>query len=423
MEGDTYHRLLEETQGLTSQATIDIDKDTRRSLPEHPLFKTDEGVFALRNVLRAYAFRNPVVGYTQGMNLLCAHLLLFMAEEDAFYLLCAVIEDLNPNVYRRSLVGALVEQQIFEQMVKNMYPRLAKHIETQGFDLSISTTSWWLSLFIGVLNYDCVLNVLDAFFEEGNALLLRVGLALILLSEEALFMARDVTDFVRILGDQQSVSAAEIFKVVNRIAVPAALLEQRRQLHTFEESRRLAEQSKKREMGVLSKRFRRFSYFEIENIYDYSLPYCVQRDDTQRLEFLQLQRVLPHFFPGLDLETLLKFFRHCEEGSGMSVASVVGLLEVLQKGTLEEQFDFLWDVFAAEGGECKTEMSARRFGGFVTCLVAVRFSLRTSRVVFHKSRQAVEKFCATMIGDAESISQSECKDQLVYKHRLNTYFK
>jgi hypothetical protein len=38
----------------------------------------------LRNVLRAYAFRNPMVGYTQGMNLLVARFLLFCGEEDRF---------------------------------------------------------------------------------------------------------------------------------------------------------------------------------------------------------------------------------------------------------------------------------------------------------------------------------------------------
>jgi hypothetical protein len=428
VEGDAYHRLLVETADFKSASTSDIDKDVRRSLPEHPLFQTEPGVASLRNVLRAYAFRNPVVGYTQGMNLLAAHLLLFMGEEDAFFLLCAVIEDLNPNVYRRSLVGALVEQQIFDEMVKTLYPRLAKHIATQGFDLSISTTSWWLCLFIGVLSHETVLVVLDAFFEEGNALLLRVGLALLSLSEEALFMARDVADFVSVLGSQSHVSAAEIFRVVNTIAVPLELLEQRRQHHTFEESKRLAEAAKKKEMAALSKRFKRFSYFEIENVYDYALSYCSQRDDAQRLEFLQFQRVLPHFFPGLDLETQWRFFNHCEEpgGRGMSLASVVGLLEVLQKGTLEEQFDFFWEMFVAEEEEAlkkAEELSAKRFCNLVSCMVAVRFSLRTSRVVFHKSRQAVAKFCATMIGDAASIGRGECRDQLVVKHRMATYFK
>ena len=110
----------------------------------------------------------------------------------------------------------------------------------------------------------------------------------------------------------------------------------------------------------------------------------------------------------------------------MSLASVVGLLEVLQKGTLEEQFDFFWDMFAADEEEAlkrAEELSARRFCSLVACMVAVRFSLRTSRVVFHKSRQAVDKFCATMIGDAASIAKSECRDQLMCKHRMATYFK
>ena len=67
LEGDDYYiRLVEQTRSVSNNTTDDIEKDVKRSFPEHPLFQTEPGITSLRNVLRAYSFRNPRVGYTQG---------------------------------------------------------------------------------------------------------------------------------------------------------------------------------------------------------------------------------------------------------------------------------------------------------------------------------------------------------------------
>lgn len=43
-------------------------KDLRRSLPTHPYYSEhEEGINALYNILSAYAWRNPQLGYCQGM--------------------------------------------------------------------------------------------------------------------------------------------------------------------------------------------------------------------------------------------------------------------------------------------------------------------------------------------------------------------
>jgi hypothetical protein len=78
LEPETYEKLVLETRDIESIVTVEIQKDIRRSFPEHDLFQTEQGLQSLTNVLRAYAWRNPKVGYTQGMNLVCSHLLGFM---------------------------------------------------------------------------------------------------------------------------------------------------------------------------------------------------------------------------------------------------------------------------------------------------------------------------------------------------------
>jgi hypothetical protein len=60
-----YERLLEEHKGTTSTSTEDIEKDLHRSLPEYAGYQSEEGIDALRRVLRAYTYMNPELGYCQ----------------------------------------------------------------------------------------------------------------------------------------------------------------------------------------------------------------------------------------------------------------------------------------------------------------------------------------------------------------------
>lgn len=60
-----YERLLEENKGRTTPSTDDIEKDLHRSLPEYAGYQSEEGINALRRVLRGYSFMNPELGYCQ----------------------------------------------------------------------------------------------------------------------------------------------------------------------------------------------------------------------------------------------------------------------------------------------------------------------------------------------------------------------
>lgn len=73
-----YAEVVEQSLGTSNLATEEIERDLRRSLPEHPAFQSDTGISALRRVLTAYAYRNPKIGYCQvehhcDSQILCAY--------------------------------------------------------------------------------------------------------------------------------------------------------------------------------------------------------------------------------------------------------------------------------------------------------------------------------------------------------------
>lgn len=54
------------------------------------------------------------------MNIVCALLLLYMPEENVFWMMVSICEDIVPEYYNEELFGSLVDQQIFEVLVAKL---------------------------------------------------------------------------------------------------------------------------------------------------------------------------------------------------------------------------------------------------------------------------------------------------------------
>ncbi|MCI12859.1 Ypt/Rab-GAP domain of gyp1p superfamily protein, partial [Trifolium medium] len=78
----------------TSASELDIIRDISRTFPSHVFFQQRHGPGqrSLYNVLKAYSVFDRDVGYVQGMGFLAGLLLLYMSEEDAFWLLVALLK-------------------------------------------------------------------------------------------------------------------------------------------------------------------------------------------------------------------------------------------------------------------------------------------------------------------------------------------
>ncbi|XP_078100537.1 TBC1 domain family member 9B isoform X2 [Sander vitreus] len=194
-----YGDLVETAMGVCSLATEEIERDLHRSMPEHRAFQNATGIAALRRVLTAYAHRNPGIGYCQAMNIVTSVLLLYCPEEEAFWLLVALCERMLPDYYNTRVVGALVDQGVFEDLTQGFLPLLYEHMQQLGVISTISL-SWFLTLFLSVMPFDSAVLLVDCFFYEGIKLIFQVALAVLHDNMDALLSCSDEGEAMTILG-------------------------------------------------------------------------------------------------------------------------------------------------------------------------------------------------------------------------------
>ncbi len=176
----------EDDQTIASQIQMDIT----RTLTDNIFFRTGPGVQKLKEVLLAYSRRNPEVGYCQGMNLITACLLLIMpTEEDAFWVLASMIEDILPqHYYDQHLLTSRADQSVLRGYVGELLPRLSAHLDELEIELEALTFQWFLSVFTDCLSAEALFRVWDVVLcmHDGSTFLFQIALALLKLNEKAL---------------------------------------------------------------------------------------------------------------------------------------------------------------------------------------------------------------------------------------------
>ncbi|KAL9609877.1 MAG: hypothetical protein Q9167_005395 [Letrouitia subvulpina] len=227
-----------ESSGLDTNDQESIERDLHRTFPDNIHFKPDAPstqqpadeaplLTSLRRVLQAFAIHRPEIGYCQSLNFLTGLLLLFLPEEQAFWMLHIITTTLLPGTHELSLEGANVDLWVLMMALRESIPTIwAKvGIATTSGDpaapkspahtptaklppISLCTTSWFMSLFIGTLPVESVLRVWDVLFYEGSKVLFWVALAVFRLGEPR----------IRQIGDP-----IELFQVVQ--ALPRGLLD------------------------------------------------------------------------------------------------------------------------------------------------------------------------------------------------------
>ncbi|KAI0048786.1 TBC-domain-containing protein [Auriscalpium vulgare] len=196
-----YEQILADNKGRNNTSTEEIEKDLHRSLPEYSAYQSEDGIGALRRVLQAYSFKNPETGYCQAMNILAAAILIYMSEEQAFWLLEVVCDRLLPGYYSTTMHGTLLDQRVFESLVARCLPIIHDYFQEVDVQLSVASLPWFLSLYINSMPMVFAFRIVDCFFAMGPRVLFQVGLAILKINGEKLLQIQDDGGFIHLMRD------------------------------------------------------------------------------------------------------------------------------------------------------------------------------------------------------------------------------
>ncbi|KAJ4986053.1 TBC domain-containing protein [Stagonosporopsis vannaccii] len=193
-----------------------IERDLDRTFPDNIHFRPEPAtdlldgesddepalIQDLREVLSCFALNNPSIGYCQSLNFIAGLLLLFLKQdkEKVFILLTIITQNHLPGAHARSLANT--EVNVLMMLIKDYLPKVWASINDTDLinsgagshahpnskfqrqpTVALSCTSWFMSLFVGVLPIETVLRIWDAFLYEGPRALYRYALAIFKLGE------------------------------------------------------------------------------------------------------------------------------------------------------------------------------------------------------------------------------------------------
>lgn len=196
-----YERILNDIQ-LNKKHKLnfsldEIEKDLNRSLPEYPAYQNDaKGIQNLRNVLSAYAWKNPRLGYCQAMNIVVAALLIYTSEEQCFYLLSILCDQILPSYYTPTMAGTILDQKVFEYLVEKTLPILFQHFKLHEIQLSLASLPWFLSLYLASMPLVFAFRVVDCVLLFGPRVLFQIGLSILKINGPALLKIHDDAELI-----------------------------------------------------------------------------------------------------------------------------------------------------------------------------------------------------------------------------------
>jgi hypothetical protein len=150
----------------------------------------------MRRVFRAYIWRNPVVGYIQGMNYPMFRIRKVLSEEDTFWTLCLLVETYLPPDFFVEMYGATTHATILEKVIEqyNILPGLLQKFTQLDFPVVNLTARLYLSLFCQPLPEDASLRMLDLLFLQGmhsNKVIFDITLGYLMLLNNEVSQCKD----------------------------------------------------------------------------------------------------------------------------------------------------------------------------------------------------------------------------------------
>ena len=152
------------------------------------------------------------------MNFLGAMLLEQLDEEEAFWVLVAMTDDMLSGYYTLSLIGCRVDQRVFADLVATIMPEVSRRVD-EIMDLpsvGILSYHWFLTLFLTTMeNHDTLLQIWDVFFARGSRALFQIALSVFENAAPAICEADEIQDISIAIADAlHSYSGHDVVRAV-----------------------------------------------------------------------------------------------------------------------------------------------------------------------------------------------------------------
>ena len=173
---------------------LDID----RTRPEHLRPR-------MAKILMAYAFRNPAVGFCQGMTYLVSALLqqTWMSDEEVFMGLSVLVENINTNYYDNSLSGIRQDLRRLEILLIQKLPWIPP------IPLALVLVEPLMCLFTRIVAIDSSSRILDVAFSQNRIGLFGLYLGLLDVTSPAIQRTQGEVTFEEAMS---SINAAVTFR-------------------------------------------------------------------------------------------------------------------------------------------------------------------------------------------------------------------
>ena len=138
--------------------------------------------YALYNVLKSFSLFNKEVGYCQGMQSITALLLMYMTEEEAFWVLVCLAEDPKyqmGELWRVGMPGIHLRFYQLQRVVETILPKLAVHFEANDITSPsmYQATQWFITVFLATdMKFGLVCRIWDIFLNEGWKIVFRMAI-------------------------------------------------------------------------------------------------------------------------------------------------------------------------------------------------------------------------------------------------------
>lgn len=123
--------------------------------------------------------------------------------------------------------GTLLDQKVFEELVRSTMPMLHEHFVRNDMQLSVVTLPWLLSLYINSMPMVFAFRIIDCFMAFGSRVLFQVGLAILKLNGEELLRVSDDGTLISVLKSY--------FRTLGDSAYPESTDARRKQVTRFQQ--------------------------------------------------------------------------------------------------------------------------------------------------------------------------------------------